>query len=82
MEFIPWMIASHLLHPIKRRRRRDGRDESLAQPDTISPSHNSTFPLSLFQSCQASSWEQREEKKNENESQREMLKEKNPPLCM
>ncbi|KAG8141083.1 hypothetical protein E2320_003703 [Naja naja] len=49
MEFIPWMTASHLLHPINEEEE-DGRDESLAQPDTISPSHNSTFPLSLFQS--------------------------------
>ncbi|KAG8141027.1 hypothetical protein E2320_003713 [Naja naja] len=73
MEIIPWMTehgwektpssssfraASHLLHPIREEEEEDGRDESLAQPETISPSLNSTFPLSLFQSCQASSWEQ------------------------
>ncbi|KAG8141013.1 hypothetical protein E2320_003637, partial [Naja naja] len=38
--------ASHLLHPINEEEE-DGRDESLAQPETISPSLNSTFPLSL-----------------------------------
>ncbi|KAG8141085.1 hypothetical protein E2320_003706 [Naja naja] len=49
MEIIPWMTASHLLHPINKEEEEDGRDESLAQPETISPSLSS-FSLSVLSS--------------------------------
>ncbi|KAG8141025.1 hypothetical protein E2320_003641 [Naja naja] len=49
--------ASHLLQPI-REEEEDGGDESLAQPGIMSPSRNSTFLPSLFQSFCGSSWNQ------------------------
>ncbi|KAG8141020.1 hypothetical protein E2320_003635 [Naja naja] len=57
METIPWMTASHLLQPI-REEEEDVGDESLAQPGIMSPSRNSTFLPSLFQSFRGSSWKQ------------------------
>ncbi|KAG8141029.1 hypothetical protein E2320_003717 [Naja naja] len=41
---------SHLLQPIREEEEDDDRDESLVQPGIMSPSRNSTFLPSLFQS--------------------------------
>ncbi|KAG8141019.1 hypothetical protein E2320_003639 [Naja naja] len=51
------MAESHLLQPI-REEEDDGGDESLAQPGIMSPSRNSTFLPSLFQSFRGSSSKQ------------------------
>ncbi|KAG8141015.1 hypothetical protein E2320_003636, partial [Naja naja] len=49
---------SQLKRPIREEEEEDGGGESLAQPGIMSPSRNSTFLPSLFQSFCGSSWKQ------------------------